>query len=241
VEARHVSPDAGTLTVRLFELVALGLWASGIVFVRRHRHPVYVGAYLGSSTLALFDWAFNTRWFFNVSYDDSFLALWRIDGEVQPIALCMTYAFYFGGPLLLAVHHRDRIDRALGRWAWPTIFAVSSLVNPLFEIPLVRWLHLWTYNQRPAFELAGVAWSNTWFSGLLFTTCYGASRVALRWSAIGRATTLALPAGITAHELRWRDVATGTAAIWVAFYASMQLQLAWYAVAQPWAASPRPF
>ena len=187
------------------------------------------------STLALFDWAFNTRWFFNVTYDDSFLALWRIAGEVQPIALCMTYAFYFGCPLLLAVHHRDRIDAALGRWAWPTVFVVSSLVNPLFEIPLVRWLHLWTYHQTSGFELAGVAWSNTWFSGLLFTSCYGAVRLALRWSE-------AAPAGrVSAAEVRWRDMAFGVAAIWSAFYASMQAQLVWYAVATPWGDSPRPF
>jgi hypothetical protein len=230
-----MTPEAGTLTVRAFELVALLLWLSGILFLRRHPKPLYIGAYIGASTLALFDWTFNTRWFFNVSYDDSFLALWRIGGEVQPIALCMTYAFYFGCPLLLAVHHRDRIDAVLGRWAWPTVFLVSSLVNPLFEIPLVRWLHLWTYHQRSGFELAGVAWSNTWFSGLLFTSCYGAVRLALRWAE-------AAPAGdIPPSEVRWRDTAFGVASIWSAFYVSMQAQLIWYAVATPWGDSPRPF
>jgi hypothetical protein len=224
------------VAVRAFELVALALWLAGIAYVRRHPNPVYVGAYVGSSTLAAFDWAFNSKWFFNVVYDGSFLSLWRISGQVQPIALCMTYAFYFGGPLLLAVHNRDRIDQVLGRWAWPVIFVVSGLVNPLFELPLVRWLHLWTYYQRPAFLLGGVAWSNIWFSGLLFTTCYALVRLVLRWTAAS-STSAALPVS----ELRLRDMAFGAMAIWSAFYVCMQIQLIWYAVAQPWAPGPRPF
>ena len=220
--------------MRAFELVALGLWLAGIAYVRRHPNPVYVGAYIGSSTLAVFDWAFNSKWFFNVVYDRSFLPLWRISGQVQPIALCMTYAFYFGGPLLLAVHNRDRIDRALGRWAWPVIFVVSGLVNPLFEIPLVKWLHLWTYYQRPSFLLGGVAWSNIWFSGLLFTGCYAAVRLVLRWTAgdVPR---------VSAREARVRSAAFGVVAVWGAFYVCMQLQLVWYALARPWAPGPRPF
>lgn len=225
-------PDASTVTVRAFELVALVLWLAGIAYVRRHPRPVYIGAYVGSSTLALFDWAFNSNWFFSVTYDDDFLPLWRIAGEVQPLALCMTYAFYFGAPLLVAVQHRDTIDRALGRAAWPVVFLVSGLVNPLFEIPLVG-LDLWTYHQRDEFLVAGVAWSNIWYSGLLFTTCYGATRLVLRWTQ-GLST-------LPPSERRWRDGAMGTAGIWSAFYVAMQLQLVWYSVAEPWAPGPRPF
>lgn len=220
--------------MRAFELAALLLWLAGIAYVRRHPNPVYIGAYIGSSTLALFDWAFNSKWFFNVAYDSAFVPLWRISGQVQPVALCMTYAFYFGGPLLVAVHNRDRIDRTLGRWGWLVIFVASGLVNPLFEIPLVHWLHLWTYYQRPPFLLGGVAWSNIWFSGLLFTGCYGAVRLVLRWTAA------AAPA-LSGREVRLRAMSFGTVAVWAAFYLCMQAQLVWYAVAHPWSAGPRPF
>ena len=34
---------------------------------------------------------------------------------------------------------------------------------------------------RPGFLLGGVAWSNVWYSGMLFTACYGAVRLVLRW------------------------------------------------------------
>ena len=236
---------ASLVSVRLFELAALLLWLAGVEFVRRHPKPLYIGAYAGSSTLFCFDWAFNSKWFFNVRYSAHFLPLFRIHGEVQPIALTLTYAFYFGGPLLVAVHHRAWIDRHMGSRGWVAVFVISGLVNPLFEIPLVHWLHLWTYYQRPGFLFGGVAWSNVWFSGMLFTTCYAAIRLGLRWTTVGapevavsdRADSPVLPE----RERWWRDALLGTGAIWSSFYACMALQLIWYAVAQPWAVSPRPF
>jgi hypothetical protein len=45
----------------------------------------------------------------------------------------------------------------------------------------------------------------------------------------------------TAGEDRLRLMAFGAAAVWAAFYVSMQAQLVWYAITQPWSASPRPF
>jgi hypothetical protein len=237
--------EANLTSVRLFELTALLLWLAGVDFVRRHPKPLYIGAYAGSTTLACFDWAFNAKWFFNVRYSTHFLPLFRIHGEVQPIALCLTYAFYFGGPLLVAIHYLEAIDRRTGRWGWLAVFLVSGLVNPLFEIPLVHWLHLWTYYQKPDFLLGGVAWSNTWYSGMLFTTCYAAVRVGLRWTAAadrelaiaGRAASPSLPE----RERWWRDAGLGAAAIWASFYLCMSVQLIWYAIAQPWVSSPRPF
>ncbi|HET9411171.1 MAG TPA: hypothetical protein VFO75_04720, partial [Candidatus Dormibacteraeota bacterium] len=80
----------------------------------------------------------------------------------------------------------------------------------------------------------GVAWSNIWFSGLLFTACYAAVRLVLRW------TGGELPA-LSGREARVRSAAFGTVAVWGAFYVCMQLQLVWYALAQPWARGPRPF
>jgi len=237
---------ANLASVRLFEFAALLLWLAGVEFVRRHPKALYVGAYVGSSTLFCFDWAFNAKWFFNVRYSAHFLPLFRIHGEVQPVALSLTYAFYFGGPLLVAVHYRDAIDRRLGRRGWLAVFVVSGLVNPLFEIPLVHWLHLWTYYQRPGFLLGGVAWSNIWFSGMLFTTCYAGVRLALRWTTAGDAASMALgrtgSLQLRERERWWRDVTVGAATIWASFYVCMSVQLIWYALAQPWtSASPRPF
>jgi hypothetical protein len=253
---------ASTATVRGFELVCLGLWLAGLRWVRRSGHPVYAGAYTASALLVLFDWMFNSNWFFRVQYDSKFVALWRIHGVLQPVALAMNYAFYFGAPVTLLVHFRERIDRRFGTAGWLVVFGASCLALPLFEIPMVGWLHLWRYYQRPGFLLGGVPWSNIWYSGLLTTTCYGAVRLAVRWAGASSPVAGGVPALVVAgaapppgsapdrrdggpvlddREAWWRSFAMGLAAIWAAFYLSMFLQLIWYAVTQPWIPTPRPF
>ncbi|HEV7536007.1 MAG TPA: hypothetical protein VGP90_10260, partial [Acidimicrobiia bacterium] len=106
---------ASTLTVRLFELLCLTLFVGGLVWVRRTGHPVYAGIYLGSTLLFGFDWIFNSNWLFRVEFDDKFIALWRMQGVTEPLAMALNYAFYFGAPVLLLVHFRHRLDRRFGR------------------------------------------------------------------------------------------------------------------------------
>jgi hypothetical protein len=124
------------------------------------------------------------------------------------------------------------------------VFLGACAILPLFECPMVSWAHLWTYYQKPAFELWGVPWSNIWYSGVLTTTCYGAVRLAVRWArvpvSVGAGGGAVEPAAAS-DEDRWRGMAMGAAGIWAAFYVSMLLQLAWYALTQPWVATPRPF
>lgn len=253
---------ASTAAVRIFELVCLSLWLYGIFWVRRSRNPVYAGVYLGSTLLIGFDWIFNTNWFFRVEFDEKFIDLFRIQGVSEPLAMALNYAFYFGLPVLLLVHHREAIDLRFGTKGYLYVFLGACAILPMFEIPAVSWLHLWTYYQEPAFELGGVTWSNIWYSGMLTTSCYAAARLAVRWAAVplpapGGGSG---PAGIGARESagvgargpgtagptltteeRWRAVALGAASVWTAFYLSWSLQLIWYALTQPWVETPRPF
>lgn len=249
---------ADVVAVRLFELVALALFLFGCWYVYRARSWVVVGGYLGATLTVLFDWMFNTRWFFNVLYSPNFIPLFRIGDTVQPIALLFTYAFFFGIPTAFFALNREWIDRKFGRWGWLLIFVGMGLLQPLFEIPMVSWLHLWTYYQAPGYLIGGVIWSNIWFSGFLGVACYGALRVALRWESARRPVVEgeefdALGAGsgpavrertlvITEREDTLRTVATGVAAIWAAFYATTLLQLLlWYVMVAPWVPSPREF
>jgi hypothetical protein len=57
----------------------------------------------------------------------------------------------------------------------------------------------------------------------------------------GTAPAPAAGPAIGGDEERWRGIATGAAAVWAAFYVSMIVQLVWYALTQPWVATPRPF
>ena len=234
---------ASTLTVRLFELLCLTLFIAGLLWVRRTGHPVYAGVYLGSTLLFGFDWIFNSNWLFRVEFDSKFIAVWRMSGVTEPLAMALNYAFYFGAPVVLLVHYREALDRRFGRKGWLVVFLGACAILPLFECPMVSWAHLWTYYQKPGFELWGVPWSNIWYSGVLTTTCYGAVRLAVRWARVpvgvpaGPGAPQAAPSG----EDRWRAMAMGAAGIWAAFYVSMLVQLVWYALTQPWVATPRPF
>ncbi len=226
---------ADFLAVRLFELVALALFVFGWWYALRTRSLIVLGGYVGSTLTVLFDWMFNTKWFFNVLYSSNFIPLFRIGETVQPVALLFTYAFFFGIPTAFLARNRAWLDRRFGVAGWLLVFLGMGLLQPLFEIPMVSWLHLWTYYQAPQYLLGGVIWSNIWFSGLLGVSCYGALRLALRWE--NATCPLQDP-----REDRLRQLVTGAAGIWSAFYVSTLVQLMlWYAVVSPWVSSPRDF
>lgn len=222
------------IIVRAFELVCLVTWIFGVLWVYRGRNPIEAGLLAGSSTLFVFDWIFNSNWFFRVVYAPEFIALWRIEGVVQPLALAANYAVYFGLPTLLFLRRREALDRRLGGASYLVIFLGGAALDGLFEIPMVR-LGLWRYYQAPRFLLGGVPWSNLWYSGLLTVAAYAAARLATSWSA-------RMPAPPTpSRQDFWSRFAMGVAAMWSAFYLSLMLQLAWYGATQPWIAGPRAF
>jgi len=241
---------ASTLTVRLFELLCLVLFVAGLLWVRRTGHPVYAGVYLGSTLLFGFDWIFNSNWLFRVEFDAKFIDVWRIQGVSEPLAMALNYAFYFGAPVLLLVHFREKLDRRFGTRGYLVVFLLGAAALPVFEIPMVRWLKLWHYYQKPGYLLGGVPWSNIWYSGLLTVTCYMGARLAVRWAspariptpipAPGGPGTMAAPAPLT-FEDRAKGLLVGAASIWGAFYVSLLVQIAWYAVTQPWVPTPKPF
>jgi hypothetical protein len=236
---------ASVVSVRAFEALCVGAWLVGLYWVWRQRQPVYSVVYFGSSTLMVFDWIFNTNWFFRVVYAEQFIPLWKIQGVVQPLALVCNYAFFFGVPVLMLVHARERLDRLLGPWVYAAVFGIGALLDLLFEIPMV-WLGLWTYYQQPAFLLGGVPWSSFWYSGLLMLAAYAAARLAVRWgtSPLPAQAALGTEGGakfLGQPEAWWRGFFMGAAAIWSAFYICLSVQLIWYGTTQPWVPSPRPF
>lgn len=237
---------ASTVAVRLFELLCLTLFLAGLVWVRRTGHPVYAGVYLGSTLLFGFDWIFNSNWLFRVAFDSKFIAVWRMQGVTEPLAMALNYAFYFGAPVLLLVHVREKLDRRLGARGYLLVFVLGAAALPVFEIPMVCWLKLWHYYQKPGYLLGGVPWSNIWYSGLLTVSCYAAARLAVRWGSPARVPvslgpgTMPSPAVLT-FEDRAKGLLIGAASVWAAFYVSLLVQIAWYAVTQPWAPTPKPF
>jgi hypothetical protein len=237
---------ASTMTVRLFELLCLALFLAGLVWVRGTGHPVYAGVYLGSTLLFGFDWIFNSNWLFRVEFDPKFIDVWRIQGVSEPLAMALNYAFYFGAPVLVLVHVRERLDRRFGVRGYLVVFLLGAAALPVFEIPMVKGLKLWRYYQKPGYLLGGVPWSNIWYSGLLTLTCYMAARLAVRWASpaqipasVGPGTPAA-PLHLTLED-RAKGLLIGAASVWAAFYLSLLVQIAWYAITQPWVPAPKPF
>jgi hypothetical protein len=237
---------ASTLTVRLFELLCLTLFIAGLLWVRRTKNPVYAGCYLGSTLLVGFDWIFNSNWLFRVEFDAKFIDIWRIQGVSEPLAMALNYAFYFGAPVLLLVHFREKLDRRFGSRGYLVVFLLGAAALPVFEIPMVKGLKLWHYYQNPGYLLGGVPWSNIWYSGLLTVTCYMGARLALRWASPVRIPAAVGPGTMAAgqpltFEDRAKGLLVGAAAIWGAFYISLLVQIVWYAVTQPWVPTSKPF
>lgn len=239
---------ASTVTVRLFELLCLTLFVAGLVWVRRTGHPVYAGVYLGSTLLFGFDWVFNSNWLFRVEFDPKFIDVWRMQGVSEPLAMALNYAFYFGAPVLLLVHFREKLDRRFGTRGYLLVLLLGAAALPVFEIPMVKWLKLWHYYQKPGFLLGGVPWSNIWYSGLLTVSCYMGARLAVRWASPVRAPapasvgpgTMPAAAALTVED-RAKGLLIGAASVWGAFYVCLLVQIIWYAVTQPWVPTTKPF
>lgn len=119
------------------------------------------------------------------------------------------------------------------------MFLAIGLLQPAFEIPTANYLHVWTYWQRPEFLILGVPWSSAWLSGLLGLGGYAATRVVIRWQE--QEAALVGDGGAGSRERTWKYVALGAAGVWAAYYCAISLHLFWYAAAQPWVESPRPF
>jgi hypothetical protein len=229
--------DTTLIVVRAFEALSLILFAAGLVWVIRQHNPFYLGAYLGSCFAGVyFDWINNLNWFLRVKFDERFLPLYYLAGWPQPLAMSTTYAFYFGLPVLLLLHHQAALQRRAGRWGqYPLVFFAGAIALPIFEIPMVQAFRLWTYYQKAAFLLGGVAWTNWFYSALLFLLIY----IALQYV---QPTIAGSDTGATlSTAARFRAGVVGFGAFVTAFAVAQCLQMIIYAITDPWIPSPRPF
>lgn len=188
--------------------------------------------------MIFWDWIFNTKWFFNVRFDDRLAALWTIQGEDEPYAAALAYVGFYYWVFHLLVRYADRLDRRLGKAQYVVIYVASCAYVLAFESIFVR-LHVWTYYQRPPFELAGVAWSNAFFNAHLIVFSYALLRLFRRWMAVDDEAS--------ARGLRprsegfWKHVAAALGAVHTGFFLAFVLQLLWYIAADPWIPGPRAF
>jgi len=156
--------EASIVALRGWELACLATWAVGLWLVfRLGASRLYLGLYGGASLLAFWDWMLGNRWFFDITFDDRFFTLFRVDGLVEPVWAGFSYGFFFGICALLAVHFGRWLDERLGAWQYPAIAVGLGLLDIVIEGISVGWLDLYRFNYRESFLWWGVPWTNIVF------------------------------------------------------------------------------
>jgi hypothetical protein len=230
-----VDHGANLTFLRGFEVVGGLIWLAALGVTLRRRRPYVLGMFVACNLMIFWDWIFNSKWFFNVTYDDRLLALWTVQGVEQPLAAALAYVAFYFFVLHAMVAGAAAIDAKLGRRGqYPVIYAAAAVYVLVFESIFVSQ-GVWTYHQREAFTLNGVAWSNAFFNAHLILSSYVLLRLFRRWGAID--DTAAPPQG----EAFWKELVLAVAAISTGFFLSFVVQALWYIAVQPWAPGPRPF
>lgn len=156
--------DANIVALRGWEISCVALWAVGLWLVfRLGGSRLYLGLYSGASVLAFWDWMLGNRWFFDITFDDRFVTLFRVGGLVEPVWAGFSYGFFFGICALLAVHFGRQLDERLGAWQYPVIAVALGFLDIVIEGISVGWLDLYRFNYRESYLWWGVPWTNIVF------------------------------------------------------------------------------
>jgi hypothetical protein len=239
-----------------YQLFSVALATAGLIFVLRRRDPLYLGLYLGSALGGgIFEWIFDTRWYFNLTVDERLWPLWWIGPVRAPAAMFFFYTFFFGIPLILLLEYSDTLFARLGRRTCYGLLAAAAaggvLVFEWFQTSVIR---VYTYHQQPEFKVLGLPWSNLWFSALIFCFAFwGALHardiVVSLDSAPARSQRKALGAAPAVEPIAAAQRATrsstqvmlGIAVLVTAYFLAATINGVWYVLAQPWTESGRPF
>jgi hypothetical protein len=160
-----------------------------------------------------------------------------MDGVPAPLAMIFFYAFFFGIPLLLLCERHEWLKARFGPRGLYMVLAVLGIVGtPLFECLNTSVTQIYRYHQAEQYLFYGMPWSNFWFGALMFICPY--------WGLVQGRAILGFPqisAAALEPEKRRLAVALGFAAIITGFFVASVINGIWYAWAEPWIESPRPF
>ncbi len=227
--------------VRLYEGLSALLAIGGLIYVIRKRNPFYAGLYLGSAVGGgVFEWIFDTKWYFNLTTDPRLILLWSIDGVPAALAMIFFYTFFFGIPLILLVEHaRALMDRFNTAIVYGAVVVLAMVGVQLFEGFNTSVVRIYTYHQADRFLSWGMPWSNLWFSPLIFgLALWGALRMRDVLHSVARLNQQAI---VGAAHKGGTAVALGFAVLVTAYFVAFALNGIWYLLAQPWVSSGRPF
>lgn len=224
--------------MRTFEGVSVLIFLAILVWLIRTRNPLYLGAYIGATTVYGYDWMWSTKGFFNATFNPDLIATpgLEIMGITEPYSILLNYAIGFGWTIVLLVKAKGWLDRVFGVWHYLVVWLMGVVAIAVYEIPVVHLLTAWTYHQKPEYLIYGFPWSNFWLAGNLILFSYAGLRWAEKWAALPDRPGFALN-----KESTWKGYIMGGTAIWSAFYATQLIQMFWYSAVDPWVEVGRPF
>lgn len=192
--------EASIVALRAWEIACIATWAVGLWLVfRLGGSRLYLGLYTGASVLAFWDWLLGNRWFFHITFDDRFVAFFRVDGLMEPLWAGFSYGFFFGICALLAVHHGRWLDHRLGAWQYLVIPVALGLLDIVIEGISVGWLDLYRFQYRESYLWWGVPWTNIVFIvGAQAPIIYLARRLGEMVERVSASTPVAV--GATWHD-----------------------------------------
>ncbi|MFA5631337.1 MAG: hypothetical protein WC997_07490 [Porticoccaceae bacterium] len=226
------------LIVRSYEVLSLALFIYGAYYVWRSRNPLYYGVYSGTAIGgAVFEWVFDSRYFFRLTVDERFIPAWTMDGVGAPAAMIFFYAFFFGIPTLIILKNHERLTGKFGAKGPVYIFLLLAIFGtPLFECINTSITHIYQYHQEERYLFWGMPWSNFWFSAAMFLFPY----FGLLMSKTILVALDRRPKGDPRQYTHYAFV-LGFASIITGFFIASTLNGVWYAWAEPWTYSHRPF
>lgn len=218
-----------------FESVGVLIYLFALFFAVRTRKAYYLGIFIACNLMIYWDWIFNSKWFFNVVFNEQLTSLWTIQGESETLGAGLAFVGFYYWVFHLLTGYSDALDRKLGRWQYLVIYFVSAIYVVVFEILFVN-LGVWTYYQKENFEIYGMAWSNAWMNSHIIIACYLLLRFFRKWGNFDEEASLSL-----SKEESWKQICLAVAAITTGFFLAFALQMIWYINTQPWVEGPRAF
>jgi hypothetical protein len=237
VTAQLVHPYADPSVLMGFQIAGIVVYFISLFFCVRLKSPFYLGIFIACNFMVFWDWVFNLKWYFNVTFHPDLIRLWTIQGEPETLAGALAFVGWYSLLFMLMAKYHSWIDRKFGFWQYPIMYVIFFFHVMLLEMPSVH-AGIWHYWQQDQYLWNGVAISNGFMNSHLVISCYVMLKIYKKWTNVSGDEPFTL--NLT-KEAFWKPVMVAFGAIQTGMFITFAIQMMWYIYAQPWIPSPRIF
>lgn len=232
--------------MKAFEVVSLLLYIGAWVWSVRSRNPYWLGLLIGATLVFVFDWQWSARGYFNATFNPDLITIpglksyglaapGSVPPVIEPWSVALNYGFGFGPAIAMLLMATPTLVKKFGAAHYLAVFLCGVFGVALYEVPVVHFLHAWTYNQKPEHLFFGFPYSNFFMGGNLIFWPWLFARLLQDWVPMPDKPGCSLSSTTT-----WKGIGMGCMAMWSGFYVAGLLQLFWYTNTVPWIEVGRP-